>query len=109
MLSLATSIEELARELAASLRDAERGRTRNRIFRDHFLRPAGADVAASPKLVEEVERLPSMSKVDPERSPAPLRLAGRLLALAVRAAARRERDRAELALIGSKQWREELA
>jgi hypothetical protein len=109
MLVLAESVDALARELAASLRDAGPARARNRTFRDHFLRPAGADVASSPRLVEAIEGLPDLPRVDPRPASARLHLAGRLLALAVRAYARHERREAELATIGDKRWRQELA
>jgi hypothetical protein len=109
MLELAESIDELAHQLAASVRDSGPASERNRTFRDHFLRPIGSDVPASPLLVDEIERLPSRPRVTPERASVPLRLAGRLLALAVRAYVRHERRQAELEEIGGKQWREQFA
>ena len=109
MLALAESIDELAREVAASLRDAGPARARNRTFRDNFLRPAGASVASSPRLVEAIESLPDLPRVEPRRVSARLRVGGRLLALAVLAYARHERREAELANIGDRRWRQELA
>jgi hypothetical protein len=108
MLMLANSIEELADQLGASLSDRAPASERNRLFREHFVRPLGADVAASPRLVEEIERLPGIPRVPAERASIPLRLAGRLLALAVRAYARHERKREQLEEIGGNDWREEL-
>jgi len=109
MLALADSIEELAHQLAGSLRDPASARERNRRFREHFLRPIGAEVPASPVLVGEIERLPSMPKVGADRVSMPLRLAGRVLAWVVRARIRRERRLAELEAIGGKEWREQFA
>jgi hypothetical protein len=108
MLALADSIEELADQLGASLSDPGHASKRNRMFRERFLRPLGADVAASPRLVEEIERLPAVPRVIPERASIPLRVGGRLLALAVRAYARHKRRRAEFEAIGGRQWQEEL-
>jgi hypothetical protein len=109
MLALAGSIDELAHDLAASLRDPGPARTRNRAFRDHFLRPAGHDVASSPRLVEAIERLPELPRVPAESSSAAMRLAGRVLASAVRRRRGHARRQAELERIGAREWREELS
>jgi len=109
MLALATSIDELAHELAASLRDPAPASARNRAFRDHFLRPAGHDVPSSPQLVEAIERLPELPRVHAEAPSPLLRLAGRVLAAVVRGHRRHELREAELARIGGREWREELA
>ncbi len=109
MLALANSIDELAQQLWGSLSDASPAQERNRVFRGHFLRPFGEDVAASPLLVEAIERLPAVPKVVSERSSPLLRLAGRALAFGVRAYARHQRLEAELEQIGSREWRDQFA
>ena len=108
MLALSDSIEELAQQLAASLGDPGTARARNRVFRDQFLRPFGEEQAASPRLVREIERLPTVPRIAPADDSMPLRLAGRTVAFGVRAYAAHMRRKAELEEIGGARWREQF-
>jgi hypothetical protein len=95
MLHVASSFQELGAAVARSLAHGDDGR--NSRFVAHFVRPFGLDEAASPRLVELVERLGAGERVTGGVESQPLTraeaLVGRLIALGVRSYVRRRTRR----------------
>ena len=80
LLRLAATMEEHTRQIAESLEQAAAGDDRKvRGFVQAFVRPHGLDVAATPRLVDTIERIGAAGRRAPQPTP-PAVVAGRALA-----------------------------